>query len=228
MKRLLDLFCGAGGAGMGYHLAGFDVVGVDLASQPDYPFEFHRADALEFPLDGFDAIHASPPCQSYSVTASLHAGDYPELVDDVRWYLERIGLPYVIENVVGAPMPGAIELCGAAFNLTAHDPATGLTLWLKRHRWFESNIALWGPGGCFCAGKEIGGVYGGGSSDRNHAREVRRGGYTPANEVRRELMGIDWMTMQQLSQAIPPAYTEWIGTQLLAALAPPVPQEDPQ
>lgn len=123
-----------------------------------------------------------------------------------------------MENVVGAPMPSAIELCGAAFGLHAHDPATGLDLWLKRHRWFESSMALWGPGGCYCRGKEIGGVYGGGSTDRNRARNVRRGGYTPSTSVRRELMGIDWMTAKALNQAIPPAYTEFLGRQVMELL----------
>ena len=222
--RLLDLFCGAGGAAEGYYRAGFtSIVGVDNKSQRNYPFEFVQDDALDY-LEGlmfdrretfFDAIHASPPCQAYSITRHSHNAEHPDLLPATRDLLKRSGLPYVIENVPGAPMPGAIVLCGAAFNLRAHDSATGLDLWLRRHRLFESNVPLMGPGGCMCRGKEIGGVYGGGSSDRNHARNVRRGGYTPGAQVRKELMGIGWMTQDELSQAIPPAYTEFVGRQVL-------------
>ena len=104
--RCLDLFCCAGGAGMGYHRAGFEVVGVDLNLQPRYPFEFHQADALEFVAEHaheFDFIHASPPCQAYSKTRTLHGNDHPELVEPTRSALQATGLPYIIENVVGAP-----------------------------------------------------------------------------------------------------------------------------
>src|SRR5215471_16089205 len=104
-RKLLDLFCGAGGAAMGYHRAGFDVTGVDNRPQPRYryPFTFVQADAMTFPLAGFDAIHASPPCQGYSVTASLHDAEYPKLIELVRASLSAAGVPYVIENVAGAP-----------------------------------------------------------------------------------------------------------------------------
>jgi DNA (cytosine-5)-methyltransferase 1 len=213
--RLLDLFCGAGGCSVGYARAGFEVVGVDINPQPRYPFEFHQADAMTFPLDGFDVIHASPPCQTYSITRHTHSVEHPDLLGPTRGRLRESGLPYVIENVVGAPMPGAIELCGAAFNLHAFDPKSGLTLWLKRHRWFESNRPLWGPGGCFCKGKQIGGVYGGGSHDIEWAKNVRKGGYTPPVPVMGALLGVDWMREKELHQAIPPAYTEFIGAQLL-------------
>lgn len=116
--RLLDLFCGAGGAGMGYHQAGFDVVGVDINPQPDYPFEFHQADAMEFPLDGFDAIHASPPCQVFTALKTMHnAGEHFDLLTPMRARLKEWGGPYVIENVPGAPMQDHVTLCGSSFGL---------------------------------------------------------------------------------------------------------------
>jgi hypothetical protein len=125
--RLLDLFCGAGGAAVGYHRAGFDVVGVDINPQPRYPFEFHQADAMTFPLDGFDAIHASPPCQAYSHgTPPDKRSNHPDLLDATRDRLNAAGLPWVIENVPRAPLRSPVILCGSQFDLTAHDPATGL------------------------------------------------------------------------------------------------------
>lgn len=223
--RLLDLFCGAGGCSVGYHRAGFDVVGVDNRPMPRYPFEFHQADALEYVAEHgheFDVIHASPPCQAYSITRHSHSKEHPDLLPAVRHLLQACGGVYVIENVPGAPMPGALTLCGSEFRLQAFDPASDRVLTLRRHRLFESNVFLMGAGGCSCAADRaagrIGGVYGGGSSDRNHAREVRRGGYTPAYSIRRSLMGIDWMTQDELSQAIPPAYCEFVGEQLMAHL----------
>jgi len=216
--RLLDLFCGAGGASKGYHDAGFEVVGVDINNQRNYPYEFHKADAMTFPLDGFDFIHASPPCQAYSITKHTHGKEHPDLLAPTRQRLQESGLPYVIENVIGAPMPGSVILCGAYFGLTATD-TDGSKLVLKRHRQFESNVQL-KKYPCFCAayksaGYKVGGVYGGGSTDRHHAEHVRHGGYTPAKSVREELMGIDWMSMAALNQSIPPIYTKFIGIQLL-------------
>jgi DNA (cytosine-5)-methyltransferase 1 len=215
--KLLDLFCGAGGSAVGYHRAGFDVVGVDIKPQPRYPFPFVQGDALNPPCDlsAFDAIHASPPCQAYSITKHSHSKEHPDLLPRTRAMLVESGVPWVIENVPGAPMPAAFVLCGASFGLKSYDPATGLQLWLQRHRWFESSVAMWAAPHA-CKGKEIGGVYGGGSVDRSH--DGRRGGYTPAAAVRSSLMGIDWMDGAHLNQAIPPAYTEFIGEQLLAAL----------
>ena len=137
MPRLLDLFCGAGGAAMGYHRAGFDVVGVDIAPQPRYPFEFHQADAMTFPLDGFDAIHASPPCQAYSRLRHLPwlAGkEYPLLLTPTWERLATHGVPWVIENVADAPMPYSIVVCGWTIGLPIY-----------RHRRFGSSFLLLAP-----------------------------------------------------------------------------------
>ena len=127
--RLLDLFCSAVGATAGYMRAGFHVTGVDIKPQPRYcGDEFHQADALTFPLDGFDAIAASPPCQGYSVTRNFTARtEYPDLLGATRVRLERSGIPWVIENVPGAPMRADFKLCGCMFGLPR----------LRRVRWFE-------------------------------------------------------------------------------------------
>ena len=203
--RLLDLFCGAGGCAVGYARAGFEVVGVDLAPQPHYPFEFHQADALTFSLDGFDAIHASPPCQHYTALRTLHRDrTYPDLVAPIRERLAASGLPYIIENVPGAPLPNAVMLCGSMFGLR-----------VKRHRLFESNELLFSAGPCG-SHKDYVTVVG---------HDVRplcpgRGKSPPQGSlpisVGRAAMDIEWMNRNELAQAIPPAYTEWLGRQLLA------------
>jgi hypothetical protein len=206
--RLLDLFCGAGGAAMGYHRAGFEVVGVDINPQPHYPFEFHQADAMTYPLEGFDAIHASPPCQKFSITANLaraqgKKASEVDLLTPIRPLLEATGLPYVIENVKGAPLRDPLTLCGSTFGLG-----------VRRHRLFESNIAFLGSGPCRHQeqGRPIGIYYSIGD-------EIPQGGKTAASlEEGQAAMGIDWMTWKELKEAIPPAYTEWIGRQLLAAI----------
>lgn len=226
--RLLDLFCGAGGCSVGYDRAGFDVVGVDSEPHRSYPYEITVGDAMDVLadhayLDGFDVIHASPPCQAYSITKHTHNVEHPDLYAPVRDALvawaERTGGMWVIENVPGVPMQQYVTLCGSMFDLRATDD-DGTPLALRRHRLFESNALLMAPGPCrHDPAVDVGGVYGGGSSDRRHAREVRRGGYTPKVHVRRELMGIDWMSGDDLSQAIPPAYTEHLGAQLLAYVA---------
>jgi DNA (cytosine-5)-methyltransferase 1 len=225
--RLLDLFCGQGGAAAGYHRAGFDVIGVDIAPQPHYPYQFHQTDALQYAGEHaaeYDAIHASPPCQAYSITRHSHSKTHPDLLPATRDALTATGLPWVIENVSGAPMPTALTLCGASFGLTTTD-TDGTPLVLRRHRLFESNVWLW-PRECECLlykdrGYQIGGVYSGGSPDRHHAQHVRHGGYTPTKPVRAALLGIDWMTQDGLSQAIPPAYTHYLGEQLLTHLQAP-------
>lgn len=204
--RLLDLFCCAGGAAMGYHRAGFDVVGVDIASQPHYPFRLIVADALDYVRDHgreYDAIHASPPCQLYSCTHTLHSRTHPDLVAPTREALIATGHPWVIENVVGAPLRAPICLCGAMFGLNVY-----------RHRLFESNVQLLGQ------------------AHRTHIRPCVRVGRAPkAGEVHsvaghfsgvqlaRDAMGIPWMTRAELAQAIPPAYTEYVGRQLADHIA---------
>lgn len=226
---LLDLFCGAGGAAMGYHRAGFDVVGVDIKKRKRFPFAFVQGDAMSAPLDltMFDAIHASPPCQAYSITRNTHQRtDHPDLVGPVRDLLRASGRPFVIENVGGAPLKSPTILCGAMFGLATTD-LDGAPLYLKRHRLFETSFAMLAPGGCACdgprrRGEMCAGAYGGGPQNRQkeawkHQR-ARRGGYTPTVEIQRRLLGIDWMMRDELSQAIPPAYTEFIGRQLLDAI----------
>lgn len=215
---LLDLFCKAGGAGKGYHDAGFDVVGVDIEPQPRYPFTFHCADALlilEDLLAGRlwlapDAIHASPPCQAYSSLHGFTDGSYPELIEPVREALQASGLPYVIENVVGAPLIAPVRLCGSSF---------GLRVW--RHRLFEmSDPPLMVPP---CSHEQhpypldVTGT--GGPSGR--PRSSPGGGLSrkPRNLAEAQAaMGIGWMTRPELSEAIPPAYTEYLGGYLLTTV----------
>lgn len=209
MPRLLDLFCGAGGAGMGYHRAGFDIVGVDIEPQPDYPFEFHQADAMEYPLDGFDAYHASPPCQEYSALGSLHPDKvYPDLYVPVRDRLEPTGRPWVIENVVGAPFRQGVLLCGSMFAMP-----------IRRHRNFETSHLMLGLA---CRHKEqthLVGIYGAsdGAHPPGHKHPGSKRGPRQATTVEaREIMGMPWVTKRHgLTQAIPPAYTEWIGNHLI-------------
>ena len=153
------------------------------------------------------------------MTRHTHDVQHPELVEPVRAGLVASGLPYVIENVAGAPLLAPLVLCGSMFDLGAVD-LDGSALRLQRHRLFESNVFLLGPG-VECRHDrrvQVGGVYGGGNYDRRHA-SIRRGGYTPVKSVAVDLIGADWMTMHGLSQSIPPAYTEFIGAQLLDALA---------
>ena len=225
--RILDLFSCAGGAGEGYRRAGFEVVGVDIDPQPHYPFEFHQADAIEFALKHgheFDAIHASPPCQLYSVARSMTKNSkrvHPDLVAPTREALRMVGKPYIIENVVGAPMEDPVTLCGSMFGLTAPD-VDGVPLKLLRHRLFESNIDLEAP--AHTSHRELEGltasVFGSGGTYKPEYRDrrLRGGGYVPHISVIRELMGIDWMTRYELSQSIPPAYTEYLGAQLLRVI----------
>jgi DNA (cytosine-5)-methyltransferase 1 len=225
MPRLLDLFCGEGGAARGYARAGFDVDGVDQNPNVGrrYPYTFSPGDALEYARTfgrQYDVIHASPPCQLYSVSHNAHTKQHPDLLAPTRDVLDELGVPYVIENVPGAPMLNPITLCGAAFGLTATD-IDGTPLVLRRHRLFESNLWLT-PVECECLiyrdrGFKVGGAYGNGSETPEQAK-VRGGGYTPVPAVRAELLGIGWMTRNGLSQSIPPAYTQYLGEQLLEHL----------
>ena len=221
---LLDLFCCAGGAGKGYHDAGFQVIGVDIDPQPNYPFKFFQADAVEFTEDFgslFDVIHASPPCQTFSRTKTLHDNEHPDLIEPTRQALVASGKPFVIENVVGAPLIDPIKLSGQHFNMTAAD-VDGVPLKLVRHRLFESSVDLEVPVE-FHANKQIqtASIYGagGGWTPKHRDNPDRRGGYIPHTDVIKELLGIDWMTKHELSQSIPPKFTEFIGRQLLAHIS---------
>ena len=207
--KLLDLFCGAGGCSVGYHRAGFDVVGVDNRSMPRYPFEFHQADALEFlaaHTSEFDAVHASPPCQRYS-NAAKRAGTHlrhPDSVEPCRKALEACGLPYVIENVPGSPLRTWFKLCGTMFRLK-----------VRRHRYFEVNwdLPVMLPFQCDHSYRVFS-VFGHGSGNRNGNKRPDAGTVAEWKDA----MGIDWMIRDELSQAIPPAYTEFIGRQLISVL----------
>jgi DNA (cytosine-5)-methyltransferase 1 len=203
--KLLDLFCGAGGAAMGYHRAGFEVVGVDINPQPNYPFKFHQANALDFPLDGFDIIHASPPCQAHTcLNVMWNAKPHDDFVEPTREKLKASGLPYIIENVPGAPLIDPIKLCGSMFGLGAgpYD--------LRRHRMFECSFYVEQPKCNHIKRKPVIGVYG------DHVRCRRRNGDLPmalGKPLADEAMGIDWMNWRELRQSIPPAYTQYIGEQ---------------
>jgi len=241
--RILDLFCCAGGAGAGYARAGFEVFGVDIDPQPHYPFAFHRGDALDvlrrliageaiefmhpdgrsewLSLGDFVAGHGSPPCQPFSITKHAHENVHPDLLEPTRAALRESGLPYVIENVEGAPLLNPLTLCGSEFGLRALD-VDGVPLALRRHRLFESNVWLVGAGGCFHDSTQVAGSYTAGRHRTPEHRDnpARRGGYTPALNIRAALLGIDWrMNEHELAQAIPPAYTEFIGLQLVERLA---------
>lgn len=222
VMRALDLFCGAGGVAMGLHRAGFEVTGVDINPQPNYPFAFIQDDALDY-LEGlifdrtttrYDFIWASPPCQAYSVGTTYPGAreTHPDLIPATRELLEASGLPYVIENVPGAPLQAPTRLCGVMFDLR-----------VVRHRNFESNFPMWAP-------KHI----------KHHPpierpaldgtdRIVKRSWYMTvaghgghSNSYKLEdwqaAMEIDWMTKAELVEAIPPKYSEFIGKQAIQAI----------
>ena len=212
--RLLDLFSGEGGAGMGYHQAGFEVVGVDIDPQPRYHFEFHQADAFEYLNahgDEFDVIHASPPCPAYS-TITPDPTRHPRLIGRTRRALTELGRPYVIENVDGAKrqLDNPFMLCGSAFGLQ-----------VRRHRWFESSAWVV-PAPCRHAeqGQPVG-VYGDHPETKAHPRRGRPGGRgIKATDLAhaQQAMGMPWASWRGCAEAIPPAYTRHIGGQLVAAL----------
>ena len=207
---LLDLFCGAGGAAMGYSRAGFEVIGVDHHPQPRYPFEFHLGDAMTWPLDRSEFIHASPPCQRYSIGTVRwrnEGRDYCDLVEPIRQRLEASGKIWVIENVIGSPLArGSIVLCGLMFGLRVF-----------RHRVFECSHFVFVPPHPSHRGKRVGEGYysvaGNGGRWKSWGT-VKRNVSKGTRDQWRQAMGIDWMTRKELTQAIPPAYTEWIGRQL--------------
>lgn len=213
--KVLDLFCCAGGCSMGYHRAGYEVIGVDNKPQPHYPFTFVQADATTYPLDGFDLIHASPPCQAYSAitnTARNQYGiEYPDLVAFMRHRLTKHGTPWVIENVVGAPVHSGIMLCGSMFGLK-----------VRRHRYFETSHFLFTPANCkhnddfvTIVGNKVF------RSKRNPTWTGLKCGVRShlmtdyPFEYGFTAMGIDWeMTPYELCQAIPPVYTQYVGEQM--------------
>lgn len=200
---------------MGYHRAGFRVIGVDVEPRPDYPFEVIRADATVFDFSGADAVHGSPPCHDHSSLAGRTGADHGTgwMLSHTLDQFEASGLPYVVENVEGARMPTSIILCGSEFGLGSGGYV------LKRHRRFAANFPLDRPGVCACRGIDargrkivVGGVYG---HSGNRSDGTGRG-YKFTRAEAREAMGIDWMSHSALAQAIPPAYTEYIGRQMLA------------
>jgi DNA (cytosine-5)-methyltransferase 1 len=217
--RVLDLFCGGGGCSAGYARAGFDVHGVDLFPQPCYPFwSVEQADWRAVLTDrgfvgSFDLVHASPVCKGYSSLRALSARVHRKEIGEVRAALEATGLPYVIENVVGAreDMRDPVLLCGSMFGL-GHGGAV-----LRRHRLFESNVPITAPGPCACGGRPVVGVYGTGGA---WTRTAPGGGGTKVSGAdAAAAMGVDWTTDQGvLSQMIPPAYAEHIGRRVLAAV----------
>ena len=206
--KLLDLFCCAGGAAMGYYRAGFtDITGIDIRHQPRYPFKFIQADALEYLAahgHEYDVIHASPPCQAYSVCSAFPwVGEYPQLIEPVRELLKATGKPYIIENVPGAPLQEPIMLCGTMFDLK-----------MFRHRLFETSFFMLsiphakhtervGKNGFVC-------MAGHGDAGRGRIPADHRSVAAWKRAAR-----IDWMTRDELAEAIPPAYTQWIGERLL-------------
>lgn len=186
--KLLDGFCKAGGAGVGYHRAGFNVVGVDIEPQRNYPFDFVQADFFEFVTEygrEFDAIHASPPCQAYTKLRVIHKKNHPDLVAATRSALEATGKPWIIENVECAPIRPDFVLCGSHFGLK-----------VRRHRLFETS---WGGFSLLPPCDHRGLLSYEHKGERAYA----------------DAMECPWMTNREGRQAIPPAYTEYIGTQLL-------------
>lgn len=222
----MDLFCGVGGAAWGYYLAGFDVVGVDHKKQGRYPFDFVQTDALEYmerwldsqdrdgwPDGWFDAIHASPPCLAYSDEGHRYRGstNHPDLIKPVRDLLLQTGLPYVIENVDTAPLRNPMMLCGTMFP----------KLRVIRHRMFESNVYMEAPRhnskhpAVYSYDKRRQGY---GQLDEWKDYVTVTGGGNCSIDAARDAMGIRWGTIRELTQAIPPAYTEYVGKRLLLAV----------
>lgn len=208
VRRILDLFCGAGGAAMGLNRAfpEAEIVGVDIKEQPRYPFTFVRGDAMEYPLDGFDFVWASPPCQAYvdPNANGRKASKHPRLIEPTRERLKSAGVWWVIENIDGSPLKAGAMLCGTMFGLR-----------VLRHRYFESNFPFPFPMGCnhwgTVASGEFIGVYARGGKGHRHGRGVRDAKPKPPKVSASEAMGIHWMTETELRQAIPPSYGEWVG-----------------
>jgi len=201
--RALDLFCCGGGASMGLHRAGFDVVGVDIEPQPHYPFPFIQADAMAIDVRGFDFIWASPPCQAYTLCQRIRGNEHPDLIEPTRRKLQAAGAPWCIENVVGAPLVNPIELCGAMFGLRTY-----------RHRLFECSFPIVAP----LHPEHTAPL-------RKMGRPVRDGefihvvGNFSGAQLARDAMGIsNKMPRDKLREAIPPAYAEYIGRAAIEAI----------
>ena len=205
----LELFCCAGGAGMGLHQAGFSVVGVDIVDHPNYPFEFRQGDALDADLSGFDFVWASPPCQAHTTLKHRTGKDYECFITRTREKLKAWGGPYIIENVMGSPLENPVMLCGSSFGLG-----------VRRHRLFESNFFLY-PADCrHDLQPEPLDVTGTGSR-RKGERMDGKGGTSrkPRNlEEARDAMGMPWANRREISQAIPPAYSRFLGEQVARIL----------
>lgn len=216
--RLLDLFCGAGGAAVGYARAGFTVVGVDSHPMPNFPYEFHQDDAFEFLAahgHEFDVVHASPPCQSYSDLAKRNKNGHlwPRLIEPIREALQANGRPYVIENVEGAPLLAPIVLCGTMFP----------TLRVLRHRLFESSFQLKLsplrhrlPHPLVFTHDKRKAHYGKLNQDESFVQVTGGGNCTVRNA--KLAMGIGWMTKNEMNEAIPPAYSQFLGRQMYQQL----------
>ena len=225
--RALDLFCGAGGVSMGLHRAGFDVVGVDIRPQPRYPFTFIQGDATNPPVNlvDFDFIWASPPCQAHTSMKTMHnAKRHLDLIPATRSLLAGYSGPWCIENVPGAPLERPIVLCGSMFGLGC-DGAE-----LRRHRLFETSFPMMALrcqhgkaatiglyGGHQRNRKRTIGIYGEGCRDSTRKNDRGHPDFTVADG--RIAMGIDWMTLAELCQAIPPAYSEYIGRHAMQHLS---------
>lgn len=209
--KLLDLYCGEGGAGFGYHLAGFQVTGVDINQMDNYPFDFIKADAIAILNDiefcrQYDVIHASPVCKRYSVMTKC-AGtqdEHPDDIDTIRNLLQRIGKPYIIENVPGSPLKDYVMLCGTMFGLN-----------IVRHRNFECSPAIYFPPMLCNHSKKV--VKHGRKPDRQRNYAAVTGNFSDV-AFAKESMQINWMRRDGLSQAIPPKYTEWIGLEMIKFL----------
>lgn len=202
--KALDLFCGAGGAARGLHRAGFGVFGVDIKPQPRFPFHFIEQDVMWagsriIAEGGFDLIWASPPCQAYTNAQRIRGNGHPDLIEPTRAMLKASGVPYVIENVPGAPLINPVELCGAMFGLRTY-----------RHRLFEASFPIAAP-----------------PHPKHTARTAKMGRPAKADEFihvvgnfsgikrARDAMEIDWMTRDEIREAIPPAYSEYIAREFL-------------
>ncbi len=221
--KLLDLFCCAGGCAKGYHDAGFEVVGVDIVDRPNYPYKFIKADALEILKDveflkQFQAIHSSPPCQCYSKLKYLSGNvekweeEHVDLVAPTRELLIKTGKPYIIENVEGAPLINPIKLCGSQFE----------NMYTQRPRLFESNIHLRKPDAPVVRHKTL--KLGQGPAEDGYITVAGTRPPKGMTEVQAKLYygfalgGIDWMSLEELTQAIPPIYTQFIGKQIIEYL----------